>query len=153
MTTSSTVIPLSIHQDTIGPLTRSIADAALVLSVIAGKDPTDNYTLSQPSPLPNYTQALNKNAFKNKRIGVPRHVFLNISDSNSDPFVRAEFEKALDVIRNLGATVIDPADIPSAEEISKSGDQTIVIGVDFKVSFVFLNFMRFCLYSLIGPIE
>ena len=136
MTTSSTVIPLSIHQDTIGPLTRSIADAALVLSIIAGKDPMDNYTLSQPSPLSNYTQALNKNAFKNKRIGVPRHVFLNISDSDSDPFVRVEFEKALDVIRNLGATVIDPADIPSAEEILKSGDQTIVVDVDFKVSFM-----------------
>lgn len=133
LTSRTGVIPLSIHQDTIGPLTRSIADAALVLSVIAGKDPMDNYTLSQPSPLPNYTQALNKNAFKNKRIGVPRHVFLNISDSDSDPFVRVEFEKALDVIRNLGATVIDPADIPSAEEILKSGDQTIVVDVDFKV--------------------
>ncbi len=37
---------------------------------------------------------------------------------------------------NLGATVIDPADIPSAEEILKSGDQTIVVDVDFKVSFM-----------------
>jgi len=128
------VIPLSIHQDTIGPLARSIADAALVLSVIAGKDPSDNYTLSQPDPLPNYTHALIKDAFKNKRIGVPRRVFTNISDSASDPSVGVELEKALDVIRNLGAQVIDPADIPSAEEILKSGDQTTVVDVDFKVS-------------------
>ena len=43
-----TVIPLSIHQDTVGPLARSITDAVLLLSIIAGKDLTDNFTLSLP---------------------------------------------------------------------------------------------------------
>ena len=38
-------------------MTRSIADAAIVLSVIAGPDPNDNFTLAQPSPVPDYTKA------------------------------------------------------------------------------------------------
>jgi len=134
MTYLFTVIPLSIHQDTVGPLARSITDAVLLLSIIAGKDPTDNFTLSQPSPLPDYTHALTKDAFKNKRIGVPRRVFFDISDSVSDPSVRVEFEKALDVIRNLGAQVVDPTDIPSVEEILQGDDQFTVVDVDFKVS-------------------
>lgn len=71
------VIPISEHQDTIGPMTRSIADAAVVLSIIAGKDPNDNFTLAQPAVVPDFTKALKKDALKGKRIGVPRRVFLN----------------------------------------------------------------------------
>jgi amidase len=53
----------------------------LILSdlVIAGPDPNDNFTLAQPFPVPDFTKALNKNALKGKRIGVPRKVFLNDS--------------------------------------------------------------------------
>lgn len=127
------VIPISAHQDTVGPMTRSMTDAAIVLSVIAGKDPNDNFTLAQPDTVPDYTRALNKHALRGKRIGVPRHVFLNNSISGDDPSVNVEFEKALQVIRSLGATVVDPANIPSAEEIIRSNNETIVLDVDFKV--------------------
>ena len=82
---------------------------------------------TSPSPFPDYTHALTKDAFKNKRIGVPRRVFFDITDSVSDPSVRVEFEKALDVIRNLGAQVVDPADIPSVEEILQGDDQLMSI--------------------------
>jgi Asp-tRNA(Asn)/Glu-tRNA(Gln) amidotransferase A subunit family amidase len=58
-------------------MTRSIADAAAVLTVIAGRDPLDNYTLAQPARVPDYTKALSTGALKGKRIGVPRAVFLN----------------------------------------------------------------------------
>ena len=44
------------------------------------------------------------------------------------------FEEALNTIRHLGATVIDPADLPSADEIAVSNNETIVLDVDFKVS-------------------
>jgi len=127
------VIPISSHQDTVGPITRSIADAAIVLSAIAGKDPNDNFTLVQPPIVPDFTLALNKNALRGKRIGVPRHVFLNDSISGNDPFVNIVFEQALNTIRGLGATVIDPADMPSAEEIVNSNNETIVLDIDFKV--------------------
>lgn len=114
-------------------MTRSIADAAIVLSVIAGKDPNDNFTLAQPDRVPDYTRALRKDALRGKRIGVPRHVFLNNSISGDDPSINVAFEQALNVIRRLGATVVDPADIPSAEEIVRSNNETVVLDTEFKV--------------------
>lgn len=117
-------------------MTRSIADAAIVLSIIAGKDPNDNFTLAQPSPVPDYTKALNKNALKGKRIGVPRKVFTNDTVTGNDPFVNIVFNAALETLRTLGATVVDPADLPSAEEIAVSNNETVVLDVDFKVTFV-----------------
>jgi amidase len=139
------VIPISEHQDTIGPITRSIADAAIVLSIIAGKDPNDNFTLAQPSELPDYTKALNRNALQGKRIGVPRKIATDDSITGNDPSVNAAFNVALNTIRALGATIIDPADLPSAEEIAASHNQneTIVLETDFKVRIVFYS-QSFC---------
>lgn len=128
------VIPISSHQDTVGPMTRTMFDAAIVLSVIAGRDPNDNFTLSQPEHVPDFTKALNRNSLKGKRIGVPRRVFLNDSITGNDPFVNIAFEKALQTIRDLGATIVDPADLPSADEIVASNSENIVLDVDFKVN-------------------
>lgn len=128
------VVPISEHQDTVGPLTRSMTDAAIVLSIIAGVDTNDNFTLAQPRIVPDYTKALNKDALKGKRIGVPRRVFLNDSITGNDPFIGVAFEQALITLKSLGATIVDPADLPSADEIVKSGNETFVLDVDFKVS-------------------
>lgn len=128
------VIPISEHQDTVGPICRSVADTAVVLSVIAGKDPNDNFTLAQPPTVPDFTKALNKNALKGARIGVPRRVFLNDSITGNDPFVNQVFEQAIQTIKGLGATVVDPADLPSADEIAVSNNETLVLDVDFKVN-------------------
>ncbi|PPR01017.1 hypothetical protein CVT26_015618 [Gymnopilus dilepis] len=133
LTSRAGVIPISEHQDTVGPITRSVTDAAIVLSIIAGKDPNDNFTLAQPPVVPDFTKALNKNALRGKRIGVPRRAFLNDSISGNDPFVNIVFEQALSTIRSLGATVVDPADLPSADEIVVSNNETIVLNTDFKI--------------------
>ncbi|KAJ3574759.1 hypothetical protein NP233_g1546 [Leucocoprinus birnbaumii] len=133
LTSRAGVIPISTHQDTVGPMTRSIADAAIVLSVIAGKDPNDNRTLAQPDPVPDYPKALNKDSLRGKRIGVPRLVLMNDSYTGNDPSVNRQFEKAVEVLRSLGAITIDPANIPSAEEILASNNEEIVLSVDFKV--------------------
>ncbi|GJJ14619.1 hypothetical protein Clacol_008885 [Clathrus columnatus] len=117
----------------VGPIVRSVTDAAIVLGAMAGRDPTDNFTLAQPPIVPDYTKALDKNSLKGKRIGVPRRVFLNDSLSGNDPSVNVIFEEALGVMRSLGATIVDPADLPSAEEIAVSNNETIVLDVDFKV--------------------
>lgn len=128
------MIPISEHQDTVGPITRSMTDAAIVLSIIAGKDTNDNFTLAQPSTVPDFTKALNVNALNGKRIGVPRRVFLNDSITGNDPFVNVVFEQALNTIRSLGATIVDNADLPSADEIANSNNETIVLDIDFKVT-------------------
>ncbi|KAL4264252.1 Amidase signature (AS) superfamily protein [Pleurotus pulmonarius] len=133
LTSRAGVIPISAHQDTVGPMTRSLTDAAIVLSVIAGKDANDNFTLAQPPRVPDYTKALNKNVLRGKRIGVPRRVFTDDSITGTDPSVNVAFNRALDIIRSLGATVVDPADLPSADEIVASSNETIVLDVDFKV--------------------
>lgn len=103
------------------------------MSVIAGPDPNDNFSLAQPLPVPDFTKALNKDALKGARIGVPRRVFLNDSITGNDPFVNEVFETALQTIRDLGATVVDPADLPSADEIAVSNNETVVLDTDFKV--------------------
>ncbi|KAG7098340.1 hypothetical protein E1B28_000300 [Marasmius oreades] len=131
LTSRAGAVPISANQDTIGPITRSVSDSAIVLSIIAGKDPNDNFTLAQPDIVPDYTTALNPNALKGKRIGVPRKVFLD--DGVNEPAVVAAFEEALNTIRTLGATVVDPADIPSAQEIVASDNETLVLDTDFKV--------------------
>ncbi|KAJ7150493.1 amidase signature domain-containing protein [Mycena crocata] len=119
---------------TVGPLARSLTDAAIVLSIIAGKDSNDNYTNAQPATVPDFTKSLNKNALAGKRIGVPRSVFLDNSFTGNDPSVNAAFAQALETLKALGATIVDPADIPSASEYATSYNETIVEGVDFKVS-------------------
>lgn len=114
-------------------MTRSVADGAVVLSIIAGRDPEDNFTLAQPVPVPDYVGALNVSALSGKRIGVPRAVFLDDTITGNDPYVNVVFVQALDTLRALGATVVDPANIPSAYAMLASKNETIVVDVDFKI--------------------
>jgi Asp-tRNA(Asn)/Glu-tRNA(Gln) amidotransferase A subunit family amidase len=118
-------------------MTRSVEDAAILLSIISGKDQNDDATLSQPSIVPDFTKALKKDALKGKRIGVPRRVFMDEKVASDDPSVGVAFEEALNVLRSLGATVVDPANLPSAEDISKSDYETLVLEVECKVCFTF----------------
>ncbi|KAG8720613.1 hypothetical protein FRC08_018686 [Ceratobasidium sp. 394] len=126
------VIPASSHQDTVGPMARSVADAAAILSIIAGRDSQDNYTDTAPAEIPDYTYCLNADAIRGKRFGVPRAVFTNDSLTDNHPSINLEFDKALDVIRSLGGIIVDPADIPSAQRVSFENEM-LVFKVDFKV--------------------
>lgn len=110
-------------------MTRSVTDAAIVLSVIAGPDPNDNFTLVQPLPVPDFTKALSASALRGKRIGVPRNVFMDGLDSN----VLDAFNAALNTMKGLGATIVDPANLTSADEIASGNNETIVLDIDFKV--------------------
>lgn len=125
------MVPISEHQDTVGPLARSVADAAAVLSIIAGKDPLDNFTLAQPSPVPDYTKALKKGALKGARIGVLRQ-FVELTNVNLTEEVAA-FNASVEIVKKLGATVVDPAIFPDFAEFRASGNESIVTQTDFKV--------------------
>ncbi|KAJ7720973.1 amidase signature enzyme [Mycena maculata] len=133
LTSRAGVIPITAHQDTVGPMTRSLTDGAIVLSIIAGKDLNDNYTLAQPPVVPDFMKALDRNALKGKRIGVPRRVFMNDTITGNHPSINLAFEDALLTIKALGATIVDPADLPSAEELINSTSETTVAMVDLKV--------------------
>ncbi|CAE6442977.1 unnamed protein product [Rhizoctonia solani] len=132
LTSRTGVVPISPHQDTVGPMARSVADAAVILSIIAGRDNKDNYTQTAPSKVPDYTQFLDVNAIKGKRFGVPRAVFTNDSVTGNHPSINTAFNKSLDIIRSLGGIVVDPADLPSAYEIPDTPGWA-VLNVDLKV--------------------
>lgn len=89
--------------------------------------------MAQPASIPDYTMALSNTSLVGKRIGVPRAVFLNDSMTGNDPYVNQVFEQALETLKSLGATIVDPADLPSAYEIYESNNETVVLDVDFKV--------------------
>nr|GAT52318.1 predicted protein [Mycena chlorophos] len=130
LTSRAGVIPASEHQDTVGPLARTVTDAALILNVIAGKDSADNYTSAQPSTVPDYTARLSKDALKGVRIGVPREVFL---DPYYGPIVGGpEFATALKTLESLGAIITDPANITNVDEIISSFIPGSVLYTDIK---------------------
>ncbi|KAH7910400.1 amidase signature domain-containing protein [Hygrophoropsis aurantiaca] len=127
LTSRAGVIPISHNQDTAGPMCRSVADAASMLSVIAGPDPTDEATLSQPKKIPNYMEALKPDALKGARLGVPRSFF------DVDKATETTFNASLEVFRKLGAEIVDPADFEDDRELKESKSERLVLAVDFKV--------------------
>jgi aspartyl-tRNA(Asn)/glutamyl-tRNA(Gln) amidotransferase subunit A len=87
--------------DQVGPLTWTVADAALVLSVIAGGDPAD--ATSTPHPVPDYTAALTGDA-RGLRIGVPRDL---LQGTGVDADVTARVQQALETLKGRGASLVD----------------------------------------------
>lgn len=92
------VVVLSWSLDHVGPMTRTVQDAALMMNVIAGFDPRD--ASSVDVPVPDYTAALNDGLSKT-RLGIPREHFLE----PLDPDVSAAFGKAVNTLQGLGASV------------------------------------------------
>jgi amidase len=106
------IIPISHTQDTAGPLCRTVADAAALLTVLAGADPRDPATATSAGHVEaDYTAFLKKDGLRGARIGVARAKFFGYSDV-TDKLAEA----AIGVLRREGAVVVDPADIPHAGE-------------------------------------
>ncbi len=118
------VIPVSNTQDTPGPMTRSVRDAAMLLNAIAGRDARDPAT-RDARIAHDYTQYLETN-LRSIRIGVPRDVYWN----DLPPDQKKILEDALEVMRELGATVIDPAEIATAKEAAEFHFEVLLY--DFK---------------------
>ncbi|KAK8925069.1 hypothetical protein H634G_05675 [Metarhizium anisopliae BRIP 53293] len=118
LTSRYLVVPISSHQDTVGPMARTVKDAAYLLSAIAGADKNDNYTSAIPfkERLPDYVAACKDDGLSGKRIGVPRGLLTPSQDTT--PLLQA-FEKALGVLRSGNATIVDDVEIPGSEKIGK----------------------------------
>ncbi len=102
----SGIIPLAHSQDTAGPMTRSVADAAALLSALAGGDPADPVTQRRAGAAADYTTFLDEGALKGARIGVARaHHFGN------DPRTDGLMADALAAMKDHGAIIIDPANL------------------------------------------
>tara|TARA_R110002020_G_scaffold369277_3_gene581044 strand:- start:1274 stop:2869 length:1596 start_codon:yes stop_codon:yes gene_type:complete len=99
------IIPISISQDTAGPMARTVADAAALLTVLAAADPADPAGAAAEGKVADYLAGLDKDALAGKRIGVLRQAM------GYHPDVDAATERALDALRTAGAELVDPVEI------------------------------------------
>jgi len=102
------VIPVSFTQDAVGPLTRTVADAAVMLDVMAGYDPDDPVTALGVGKVPaTYTTFLDRNGLKGARIGVLRTLFGSGADHQE---VNRVMANALEVLKEQGAVLVEVED-------------------------------------------
>jgi amidase len=117
------VIPITADQDTPGPMTRTVADAAIMLGAMesAQPDPNDEATRKCPAPAGrDYTRFLDPNGLRGARIGIPRAFFYDPIPSGSargrggaGTAQRAVMDSVITVLKAQGAVIVDPANIPS----------------------------------------
>ena len=114
------MMPANPTTDTMGPMTRTVTDAAILLDVIAGYDPNDPVTAYSVGQVPDsYAAGLDAGALAGARIGVIREPMDRSVDTTSEGFrqVRARMEATTGALRDLGADVFDVA-IPGIERVS-----------------------------------
>ena len=124
----SGIIPISHSQDTAGPLTRTVRDAAILLNVLAARDPQDPATQHLQRPQ-DYTAGLDKDGLKGARIGLPS----DPDDPLNDPFYgplsprsKEVMAEATKVLQDLGATIVRAA-IPAISWIGGPGTTMAVL--------------------------
>jgi amidase len=112
------IIPIAHNQDTAGPMCRTVTDAAILLSALTTaneSDSRDTFSLFRSGVMPaDYTKFLDANGLKGARIGVQRKSF-GFNDA-----VDKLMNECIDAIKRLGATVVDPADIPTQGKFDDS---------------------------------
>lgn len=105
------IVPIGHSQDTAGPMARTVYDAAALLGVLTGTDPRDAATKpSAGKSFTDYTKFCVPNGLKGARIGVARQYF------TIGPAVTALMEECIQLMKQQGAEIIDPADLPSFEQ-------------------------------------
>jgi amidase len=118
------VIPITADHDTAGPMTRTVADSAILLGAMEGASPDPNDPATRtctPPPNRDYTTFLNAGGLKGARIGVPRAFYIDRvtlpGESTPRGGLNADQAKvmadAIAVLKQQGAIVVDPADLPS----------------------------------------
>jgi amidase len=110
----SGIIPISHSQDTAGPMTRTVSDAAILLSAMTGVDPRDAATKRSAGRTTDYAAALNANALAGARIGVARKRYFGYS-----PAADRVIDAAIAELKARGAVIVDPADIPTAATLDE----------------------------------
>ena len=127
LTSRAGVVPISFTQDTVGVHGRSVRDAATVLGALTGVDPRDAKTAASAGRFHrDYRRFVNANGLAGARIGVARQ-FTGVTTETD-----AVFEAALQVMRDAGAVLIDPVELPSFDEFNADQSEIIVLIYEFK---------------------
>ncbi len=111
----SGIIPIASSQDTAGPMTRSVADAAALLTVLAGTDAQDPATRDADQHRQDYSRCLDLNGLRGKRIGLVRSQFNGQSD-----LVASVVEAELAVLKSQGAVLVEITEIPNTAKYADS---------------------------------
>jgi len=120
------IVPIAHSQDTAGPMSRSVADAAALLTALAGVDPRDPATADAQGGghiAKDYTAFLDANGLKGARIGVQAR-------TGNNPIVDKVLEQAIAVLKAQGAEVVDPAPIDTAGQLGTN--ERDVLQYEFK---------------------
>jgi len=112
------IIPISQTQDTAGPMARTVADAAALLTAMAGPDPGDRATADAAAHATDYARSLDADGLRGARLGVARNL------AGFHPDTDKLFDEAVAELRRAGAEVIDPADVPN---LKKLGDPELEV--------------------------
>ena len=113
LTSRGGVIPVFLDSDVTGPLARTVTDAAIVLSVMAGEDPSDEWTAaSRGHGVADFTASLTPDGLRGARIGVLHQAY---NTPTADAEVGALFVHALGDMRHAGAQVVDPVQVPGLD--------------------------------------
>lgn len=102
------IVPIAHSQDTAGPITTTVEDAAIVLTVLAGSDPLDPATAEADARKVDYRAALDADSLRGARIGVMRFLLPSYSEET-----RAEFERSLAAMREAGAELVEITEAPA----------------------------------------
>jgi amidase len=118
------IVPIAHSQDTAGPMARSVADAAALLTAIAGADARDPASAAAQAHRGDFTRYLDAGALRGARIGVVRKL------AGFNPDVDALFESNVAALKAAGAVVIDPVDLPNLGKYDDA--ELIVLEYEFK---------------------
>lgn len=133
LTSRAGVIPLNLLADIAGPMTRTLADAVIVLQAIAGDDPADPATArARARKIPDYSASLVATGLKGARIGVLRQAYERDGEG-VDPDVVKVFAAAVEDLRRAGAEVIDPAHV-DLEGIRRNPDAGTCMGFKYDIN-------------------
>ena len=121
----SGIIPISATQDTAGPMARTVEDAAILLSAITGIDPLDTITSESKGKIEkDYTQFLDFNALKGKRIGIEK------KPQGTNTAINTLLNDAIEILKKQGATVVE---IDYLDKINATGQSEFeVLQYEFK---------------------
>ena len=118
----SGIIPISATQDTAGPMTRTVADAAILLNAMVGVDPADAVTANAKDKIAkDYTSFLDKNALKGKRIGVEQSFLRGRQEE-----VVALYQKTIDRLKELGATIVPVELVKETDPLGEAEFQVLL---------------------------
>ncbi len=116
------IVPIAHSQDTAGPMARTVADAALLLGAMSGSDTNDPATaLADTKSRRDYSASLDAAGLRGARIGVVRNRLFGYS-----PGADAVIDAAIDKMKDMGAVIVDPANIPTLGKFDDTEQEVLL---------------------------